>query len=200
MGHAGSHCCSVGRARARTAADCPTRSRTRARSASPRSRQPQPWRERRTPAGRLAARRRLPAAYGTPRRTESVAAEPPWRPRPPARLHITCHCPCLPCTGWLHPRGNQPEFKNRNQPKSNRSQPKSNRSQPKSTRNRNEMKTEKQIEKQTENKPNTTRKTNRNTLGRGGNPPGPAASVGEQVRSRPPAPSYAGGGGPLPFD
>ena len=40
------------------------------------------------------------------------------------------------------------------------------------------------------------------SLGRGGNPPRPAASVGEQVRSRPSPlpPSCAGGGGPLSYD
>ena len=83
LGHVGSCCCLAGHARTCTAAECPARSRTRARSAPPRGKQLQPRRERRTPAGRLAARRRLPAASmpPPPRRAEPAAAGLPWRPR-----------------------------------------------------------------------------------------------------------------------
>ena len=89
MGHVGPHCCSLGRARPRTAADCPARSRTRACSVPPCSRQLQPWRERRTPARRPAARHRLPAASmpPPPRHTEPAAAVIPWRPRPCLRAN-----------------------------------------------------------------------------------------------------------------
>ena len=55
LGHVGSCCCLAGRARACTASECPARSRTRARSAPSCGKQLQLWRERRTPASRLAA-------------------------------------------------------------------------------------------------------------------------------------------------
>ena len=37
-----------------------------------------------------------------PRRTDPITAVIPWRPRLRRRACNTC--PCLPCTGWLHPR------------------------------------------------------------------------------------------------
>ena len=107
LGVVGSCCCLTGRARACAAARCPARSRTRARNAPPRSKQLQPWRERRTPAGRLAARHRLPAAsmLPPPRRAEPAAAELPWRPRPSLRclpLPVPCTGPQPRCTSlWL---------------------------------------------------------------------------------------------------
>ena len=55
LGHVGSCCCLAGRARACTASECPARSRTHARSAPSCGEQFQPWRERRAPAGGLAA-------------------------------------------------------------------------------------------------------------------------------------------------
>ena len=95
LGHVGSCCCLAGHARTCTATEYPARSRTRARSAPPHGKQLQPWREHRTPAGRLAARRRLPAASmpPPPRHTEPAAAVIPWRPRPCLRACNACPAP-----------------------------------------------------------------------------------------------------------
>ena len=87
LGVVGTCCCLAGRAHACTAAKRPARSRTRARSAPPCSKRLQPWRERRTPAGRLTARHSLPAApmLPPPPRAEPTAAGLLWRPRPSLR-------------------------------------------------------------------------------------------------------------------
>ena len=193
IGLVGSCCCLAGRARACTAAKCPTRSRTRARRAPPCSKQLQPWRERRTPAGRLAARHRLPAAsmLPPPRRAEPAAAELPWRPRPSLR----CLPLPVPCTG-SQPRCTSLWLRE-TEPQSNRTIVWASRA---ALAESPRVALTYATETNRNTNRNTNRKTNRNPLGRGGNPPGPAASVGEQVRSRPPAPSYADGGGPLPFD
>ena len=85
VGLVGSCCCLAGRARTCTAAECPARSRTRARSAPPRGKQLQPWRERRAPAGGLAAPVHLPAASAAPHRSHN-RRDPVAAAAAPARL------------------------------------------------------------------------------------------------------------------